>query len=174
MKEIIPNGTAKGFEVKKGAKVKISIPRGGQVADMAFPDFSQSLTRDLNAAGRKMIFHAEEGTIFYDGEGIAHLKLVESRGSSKHDLLFPGCRKEMYEGKLGCRDLLSEAIGIPRRELAGVCSFFMNVKRGEIYPSSARPGDYVVLEALRDLTLGISSCPDQGASPTLSEVVVEI
>jgi uncharacterized protein YcgI (DUF1989 family) len=171
--KIIPNGSAEAFEVSKGKTIKICVPKGAQVADLTFPNFNQSLTRDMNSDTRQ-IDKALEGTILYDGAGKGYLKLFKSASLASHDLLFPGCRKEMYKKKLGCRNLLSKALNIPLEALPSVCSFFMDVKDGKIMPSSANPGDYVLLEALENVKIGISSCPDKSSSPSLSEVWVEI
>ena len=43
--------------------------------------------------------------------------------------MLPGCWREIYDdGRPGCRDLISEALGVKRRELTGMLSFFVDAR----------------------------------------------
>lgn len=162
---IIPHGTASKFSLKRGDRLRVESVKGGQVADLVFEDFNQTLTRDILRHGlkrRKPVFKAIPRTILYDNDIQPRLRMVENRTKASHDLLFPGCRKELFDGKKkGCLDLLAEALGIPRIRVPAVVSLFMDVKRGEIAQSKVKPGDYVVFEALGDMDLAITSCPSE-------------
>src|SRR5262249_49753386 len=150
----------------------------GQVADMTFPYFHQALTRRINGSskegGARLIFQADTNTTFYDGAGKAILKLIQNRSRARHDLLYPGCSRAAPDDPDGCRELLSEAISIPLRELPAVCTFFMDVEDGAIMPSSSDPGDNVTLKVLEDVLVGVSACPAQNCNPTPGEILVEI
>jgi uncharacterized protein YcgI (DUF1989 family) len=165
LKVIIAHGAAKKFTLKKSDKFRVESVSGGQVADLVFENFNQTLTRDIlrhSLKRRKSIFRAITGTILYDNDIQPRLKLVENRTRSSHDLLFPGCRKELFDGrKKGCLDLLAEALEIPRIRIPAVISLFMDVKGEEIMPSSVKAGEYVVFEALTNVDVAITSCPSE-------------
>ena len=176
MKIHLKPGEAVKLELKSKEKLKIITPLGGQVADMTFLSFSQSLTRNFNRTVK-----LEENMILYDNNCNGILKLTKKKTDSNIDLLFPGCFKEIYKDhRPGCRDMLSKVFNVKRSELPDVVSFFMDVKvsengKLEILPSSARGGDYVVLECLRDVVVGVTCCPDDlVACPNPSEIIVEV
>ena len=94
------------------------------------------------------------------------LEVGECRGDGRNDIMYPGCWSELYEdGRPGCRDLISDALGIERRELTGMLSFFVNSSAdsqayrglGEV---ALRPGDHITFRALRDTPAAVSACPD--------------
>jgi uncharacterized protein YcgI (DUF1989 family) len=94
--------------------------------------------------------------------------------------MYPGCWREIYQdGRPGCRDLLSEALGVERKELTGMASFFVECvvdEDGYMFSSlDIQPGDYLTLKALQPVTLAVSTCPDDslpGIKP--SDLVVEV
>lgn len=160
---ILPHGTAKAFKLNKGDRIKIETVKGGQCSDMTFETFSALMTADTNKhvlGRRKPIFEVSYGMALYDNASKPILKIVENRSRSTHTMLLPGCRKEIFNGKKkGCLDLIAEALGLPRERVPSCVSFFFDLEDGEVIPSTAEPGDYVVLEALEDVTVGISACP---------------
>jgi aminomethyltransferase len=181
---VLSPGTAKAFSLDEGDVVKISSPDGGQGGDLTFLGFDQALTRNINGWEKfgsvKLTFYADPGMKLYDGEGIPHLEVAEIHSALRVDIMYPGCWRELYaDGRAGCRDLLSSALGVERRELTGMASFFAKCavdEQGYMFSSlAARPGDYLVLRAVRPLTLAVSACPDDtlpGIRP--SDLLVEV
>jgi uncharacterized protein YcgI (DUF1989 family) len=97
----------------------------------------------------------------YDGDGTP---FVEVHSDLRLDIVYRGCWREMYaDRRPGCRDLLSTALGVERRELTGMASFFVKCavdEDGYVFSDlSIQPSDYLVLRALRPVTLAVSACP---------------
>jgi len=99
------------------------------------------------------------------------------KAKATHDLLWPGCSTQSYRDKRkGCRDVLSEVLGIELEELPAVCTLFMNTDIYEyMVPTAVQAGDYVVLEALEEVELGVTSCTsDFWCNPIPSEIKVRV
>lgn len=166
----IAHATAARFELAAGDRLRIETPDGSQGGDLSFPGFDQALTRNVNGwerVGRPvMVFHADPGETLYDGDGAAVLLVAETVGAGRNDIVMPGCYREIYaDGRPGCRDLISAALGIERRELAGMLSFFVTSHATDdhydaLSASRIAPGDALVLEALRPTAVAVSACPD--------------
>ncbi len=177
-------GTARAFLLGEGDVVKIISPDGGQGGDLTFLGFDQSLTRNINGWEKfgsvKLTFYADPGMKLYDGDGTPYLEVVEVHFDLRVDIMYPGCWREIYQdGRPGCRDLLSEALDVERKELTGMASFFVECvvdEDGYMFSSlDIQPGDYLTLKALRPVTLAVSTCPDDslpGIRP--SDLVVEV
>lgn len=174
----IQPGTAQAFRLAADDRIKIITPEGGQVADATFTGFHQALTRRINGTrinGRaSVIDRATQGVIFYDGLPSPVLELVENHSAAPHDLLFPGCQRKSPGDKPGCRDLLSGVLHLPLLQLPAPCSFFMNIENFVSMPSQARPGDYVVLEAKREVLLGVTACPGPTSNSRYGPIQVEV
>ena len=169
-RERVAHGTGRAVELAAGESLTVSTPDGAQGGDLSFEGFDQALTRNINGwrrFGRPwLVFSADPGMSLYDGDGEAVLAVVEAVGEGSNDIMYPGCWSELYEdGRRGCRDLIAEALGIERRELTGMLSFFVGASadsaayRG-LAGVALRPGDQIVLEALRDVRVAVSACPD--------------
>ena len=177
-------GTAKAFPLEEGGEVKITSPDGGQGGDFTFLGFDQALTRNINGWEKfqsvKVTFYADPGMKLYDGDGTPFVEVVEVHSDLRVDIVYPGCWREIYaDRRPGCRDLLSEALGVERKELTGLASFFVKCdvdEDGYMFSDlNIQPGDYLVLRALRPVTLAVSACPDDtlpGIKP--SDLVVEV
>lgn len=179
---VLAHGTSRAFKLSKGQRLRITTLEGGQVVDLCFKDFNQALSRDLNGIKRfdfpKLVSTLDEGMALYDGAGEAVLTLVENHTEAPHDLLFPGCRSKIYEGELdGCRDMLASVLDIPLAALPPTATFFMFVDEDmalTIHKTAAK-GDHVVLRAERDVTVGLSACPDRHwCNPNPSDIKVEV
>lgn len=166
----VDHGTARRFGLAAGESIRIATPDGGQGGDFSFIGFDQAVTR--NAIGWELhgrpwlAFSADPGSKLYDGDGEPVLEVVAANGDGRNDIMYPGCWSGVYEdGRAGCRDLISEALGIERRELTGMLSFFVNhsveddTYRG-LAEVSLSPGDHIELKALRDCACAVSACPD--------------
>lgn len=101
-----------------------------------------------------------------DGDGDSWLIVGDSRGEGVIDAMLPGCWTELYaDGRLGCRDLISAALGIPRRTLKGMLSFFTQFRATQeaydgMLGATVKPGDYVSFKAVRPVRVAVSACPD--------------
>ena len=177
-------GTAKAFPLEEGDEVKITSPDGGQGGDFTFLGFDQALTRNINGWEKfqsvKVTFYADPGMKLYDGDGTPFVEVVEVHSDLRVDIVYPGCWREIYaDGRPGCRDLLSEALGVERKELTGMATFWVACEvdeDGYMFSNlDIQPGDYLVLRAIRPLTLAVSVCPDDtlpGIRP--SDLVIEL
>lgn len=166
----VSHGTAERFDLRRGDVVTIITPDGRQGGDFSFPGFDQSLTR--NKLGWEkygqpwLVFSAAEGDSLFDGDGTAILEVGPCRGDGSNDIMYPGCWDEVYEdGRPGCRDLISKALGIERRQITGMLSFFISsTADNEVYrglgPVDLKPGDHVSFRALCDTPAAVSACPD--------------
>jgi len=183
----LARGTARAFALETGEVVKILAPHGGLGGDFTFLGFDQSLTRNIAGWEKfgtyKLTFYADPGMKIYDGDGVPYLEVLEVHSRLRVDIMYPGCWREIYEDRRpGCRDLLAEVLGVKRKEITGMASFFVKCtvdEDGYVFSPNAmdaRPGDYLKLKALRPVTLGVSACPDDtlpGIS-TFSDLLVEI
>lgn len=177
-------GTAGAFPLQEGDEVKIISPAGGQGGDLTFWGFDQALTRNINGWEKwgkvKLTFYADAGMKLYDGEGIAYLEVVEVHSDHRVDIMYPGCWREIYDDRRpGCRDLLSEALGIERKDLTGMASYWVTCEvdqDGYMFgPLDIKAGDYLLLRALRPVTLAVSACPDDTLPGMLpGDLVVEV
>ncbi len=167
----VPHGTAERFDLKLGEVIRIETPDGAQGGDFSFPGFDQALTR--NKLGWKrfgqpwLVYSAEPGDSLFDVDGEATFELTALAGEGIADIMYPGCWDEVYEDRRpGCQDLISGALGIDRRELAGMLSFFIGYSADDTaYRGLAgidlKPGDHLEFRALRDVSCAVSACPDR-------------
>jgi|GEM_PF-1019882 len=167
----VAHGTAEKFDLTAGEIIRIETPDGAQGGDFSFPGFDQALTR--NKLGWKrfarpwLVYSAEPGDSLFDIDGEATFELTGLEGEGVADIMYPGCWDEVYEDRRpGCQDLISAALGIPRRELAGMLSFFIGYSADDLaYRGLAgvdlKPGDHLEFRALRDVSCGVSACPDR-------------
>ena len=166
---LVDPGAAERVDLRAGQTIVISTVHGGQGGDLSFPGFDQALTRNINGWKRFgkpwLVFAAEPGMHLYDGDGEAVLEVGECVGDGRNDIMYPGCWSELYEdGRPGCRDLIAGALGIERREITGMLSFFVNFSAddeayrglGEV---SLRPDDHITFHAFRDTAIAVSACP---------------
>ncbi len=102
----------------------------------------------------------------YDGDGEPVIEVGECVGDGRNDIMYPGLLVGALRRRSpGCRDLISAALGIERRELTGMLSFFVNATAdstayrglGEV---RLAPGDHITLRALREVPTAVSACPD--------------
>ncbi|HEY7256392.1 MAG TPA: DUF1989 domain-containing protein [Solirubrobacterales bacterium] len=171
----IEPGEAVAIELVEGEELVVTAPDGGQGGDLSFAGFDQALTRNANGWERYgepwLVLWVEEGMRLFDVDAEPVLAVGPSRGPGHLDVTYPGCWSEIYEDRrLGCQDLISAALGIERRELTGMLSFFMDgeveggVYRGFSRPAVVEAGDYVTFSALRPVEVAVSACPDDAVS----------
>jgi uncharacterized protein YcgI (DUF1989 family) len=166
---------------RKGDHIFIKTVGGGQVSDLTFLGFDQAMARNFNGWRRynapKLVTSLEEGDALVDGNVNPVLRIVKKKSSVGMDVIFPGCWSEIYDDhRPGCRDILSKLFGVERKQLPAMATLFMEVRELEILPCRAAPGDYGELEALRDVVIGVTSCPDDekcNTKPGEIEVTVD-
>ncbi len=175
---VIPAGQACSFPLSAGQRLRIETPEGGQVADFTFRGFHQALTRRINGTAERgpghVVYVAKLGTIFYNGVPEPVLEMVANNSAATHDLVFPGCQYTNPRDPLGCRNLLSQVLGIPLAELPAACSLFMHVVDGRAFPSPARPGDHVELLAIQPATVGVTACPGRNSNAVHGPIHVRV
>jgi uncharacterized protein YcgI (DUF1989 family) len=162
-------------ELAEGDKLVVTSFGGGQGGDLSFVGFDQALTRNANGWERYrrpwLVLWVEEGMRLFDLDGEPVLAVGPSRGPGHLDVTYPGCWSDIYpDGRPGCQELISAALGIERRDLTGMLSFFVDgdveggVYRGFSRPAVVEPGDHVTFAALRAVEVAVSACPDDGVA----------
>ena len=166
--------TGDGFILKKGQCLKVVDPKGEQVSDF-FCLMKDNPTEYLSS-GRTIDYlskiYMEKGDVLYSSKSRPMAKIVEDT-CGRHDFLLTPCSKDTFEiiygdkdPHQGCEGNLIEAfkkLGVTLDALPTTLNLFMNVKlddRGGITvaPPTSRPGDYIVIEAMEDLFVGLTAC----------------
>ena len=175
----IEKQTATSFEVKAGDYIQIICPTGRQCSDFVAFDtskLSKGIEKGLDwQTTRTFMGNTFPGpglfSKFYDTD---HEPLVEVIRDTvgRHDTFNLACTAKYYEdagyfGHPNCSDNLSgamEKFGVQKQKGWHAINLFFNTSAGGQNTvlsdeSFARPGDYVIVKALKDLTCGASACP---------------
>src|SRR5215211_1139221 len=173
-------GEGIAVELSTGQLLQISTVQGKQVADfVAFnlDDREEYLSTATTRAKNNSIM-LQQGMKLYSNRRNSMLEVVEDT-VGRHDMLFPACDPRRYKDDYGlddhssCRIALTEALGpygIDFDRIPDPINWFMNVaivQRGEleIRESLAERNDYILLNALSDVVVAISACPqDQNST----------
>ncbi|MFQ5874623.1 MAG: DUF1989 domain-containing protein, partial [Dehalococcoidia bacterium] len=167
-----------GLIVRQGQRVKVVNLQGQQVGDLfafVLDDPGEFLSPSSTLARLRRIY-PELGKPLYSNRHNP-LLLLEEDNVGVHDLLLQACDTALYES-LGhanhpnCRDNLNavlEEYDFTPTEPPHPVNLFQNTPivdlEGHWEPrdSPAKPGDYVMLEALKDLLVVVTACSwDQG------------
>ena len=175
----IDRTTAISYEVKEGDYIQVITPTGRQCSDFVAFD-TQKLDKKIEKGldwqtTRTFMGHTFPGpglfSKFYDTD---HQPLVEVIRDTvgRHDTFNLACTSKYYEdagyfGHANCSDNLSNAMeqyGVQRKKGWHAINLFFNTSAGGLNSvlsdeSFARPGDYVLFRALKDITVGTSACP---------------
>lgn len=195
MKEIyIKGGTGKVFQVNNGDCIKVIDLEGKQVVD--FIAFCSANTHEfLSTSHSRMIsgsLYLHEGQLLYSNFRNALLKLLEDTVGS-HDMLYPCCDPPRYKQDFGvenhpnCRENFAKALkpyNVNYWQIPDPINIFQNspinsdgsYMKGHKEPKS-NPGDYVIFEALTDLVVGVSACPNNftlGNGGKITDILVQI
>lgn len=173
MKTISPR-TGVSFELKKGAKLKVIDIKGEQVSDF-FCFFKQDQT-DYLSSGRTLDYlshlFVRKGDLLYSSKSKPMAKIIEDK-VGRHDFLLTPCSKDTFriiygdkDPHRGCEGNLIEAFhafGMDYSSIPTTFNIFMNVQVGgdgklTVVPPASLAGDYIVLEALEDLIVGLTAC----------------
>ena len=166
--------SGKGFILKKGQKLKVIDIEGEQVSD--FFCFLESDLSEYFSSGRTMdylssIFVGKE-TVLYSSKS-RPLAQIKEDTVGRHDVLLTPCSCDTFRliykddnPAIGCEGNLLNAFkefGVKETCLPATFNIFMNVeidKSGEIkvLAPKSKAGDYVVIEALEDIIVGLTAC----------------
>ena len=179
VREIAPrSGTA--FRLRKGQVLRVIDPRGMQVSDLLA--FAEGDIREAISAGRT--FDYEEtirlttGNTLWSNRSNPLLEIVED-SVGRHDFLLTPCSEATFRHfypsepvHRGCFGNLAEALapyGVEPDMIPVAFNIFMNVPvdgatgKIEVLPPTSQAGDFIRLEAKRNLVIGLTAC-SAGAS----------
>ncbi len=176
----IPRCTAQAYEVKAGEWIQVIDVQGRQCTDFQAFSLSQldiGLERCLDVTTTRSLIglgypHPGLKAKYYDQDFEPLLEIYQDT-CSRHDAFGLACFDKYYEdmgypGHLNCSDNFNgalEAYAIqPRRGWMAI-NFFYNTgvdDQNLFYLDEpwSRPGDFVLLKALKDLVCVSSACPD--------------
>ncbi len=175
----IDKQTAISFEIKEGDYIQIICPTGRQCSDFVAFDtakLEKGIEKGLDwQTTRTFMGNTFPGpglySKFYDTD---HEPLVEVVRDTvgRHDTFNLACTAKYYEdagyfGHPNCSDNLTGSMqkyGVQKQKGWHAINLFFNTSAGGQNTvlsdeSYARPGDYVIMKALKDLTCGTSACP---------------
>lgn len=171
---IIEPRTGAGFRLKKGQQLKVTDLKGEQVSD--FFCFREDDQEDYLSSGRTLDYlsklFVEKGDILYSSKSIPLAKVVEDK-VGRHDFLLTPCSRDTFsiiygdkDPHHGCEGNLRRAFaqqGIEQEAFPVTFNLFMNVivdpdGKLTVAPPRSKAGDYIVIEALEDLVVGLTAC----------------
>ena len=168
----IPPRSGTSFELLKGQQLKVIDLEGEQVSD--FFCFLKNDPEDYLSSGRTHDFLSkfpiENGDKLYSSKSKVMAKIVEDT-VGVHDFLLTPCSKATFifqkqEPHQGCEGNLIEAFehaGLKCSSLPVTFNIFMNVDftdngKIKVKPPVSKPGDYIIIEAVEDLIVGLTAC----------------
>ncbi len=177
--ENINRQTCISYQVKEGDYIQIISPAGRQCSDFVAFDtrkLEKGLEKGLDwQTTRTFMGNTFPGpglfSKFYDTD---HEPLVEVIRDTvgKHDTFNLACTSKYYEdagyfGHPNCSDNLTNSMskyGVQKQKGWHAINLFFNTSAAGLNSvvsdeSYARPGDYVMFKALKDLTIGTTACP---------------
>ena len=185
----ITPGTAAGFTVRKDQLLQIITVDGRQAAEMAAyraGDVTERLSTAATRAKNKSIL-VQKGNTLYSSRYAPLLKLVEDT-VGRHDLLMATSEPtkpagHALDGEDEKTHPFLDAVngsGVSLDQVVEPVNWFVNVTvkaKGELEVSEslAEPDDYVLLQALEDLTVIVGARPSMaGAGIDASPLLVRV
>jgi aminomethyltransferase len=176
----IPRGSATSYEVKAGEWIQIIDVEGKQCSD--FIAFDAAALEQGHEVALDAVATRTLNGLTLPQPGL-HSKLVDTRQQTmlevvqdtvgRHDSFLFACNRKFYEdsgyfGHLNCTDNFNRCLsnyGIAARDGWPAINFFFNTSAGDCGTIAfeepwSRAGDYVLLQANRDLICVSSACPD--------------
>jgi uncharacterized protein YcgI (DUF1989 family) len=190
----VPGGHGRAFAVKAGDRIKLIDVKGQQALDFVAHN-ADDLTETLSSVETRrslLSLYIKTGDVLLSSRRRPMLKLVEDT-IGVHDYTIPACDASRFEvdfavpGHRNCLDNMFEPLGAfgfeTPLQLPEPFNFFQSSpvvedgRTGVVDPPS-KPGDYIVLHCLMDLTCAVSSCPQDiipgnGLVPTEFEIRIE-
>lgn len=171
---LVPGGHARAFEVKKGQFLEVIDVAGQQVADfIAFNehDHNERLSPSHTFTALKSLA-LNVGDELRSTLRYPMFKIVEDTSPS-HDLLIPACDEQRYLVDYDVSDHRScvanfeevlRSYGIGRDLFPAPFNFFQSTEikqDGTLVqvPCRTEPGNFIFLEALKDVVGAVSACP---------------
>lgn len=166
--------TGTAFRLQAGERLEVIDPQGQQVCDLFcfdWNDRNEYLSASHSVDYNDTIFLTRGHSLYSNASGIL-LKILEDE-CGRHDFLMPPCSLKMFqlvgqnnEDHPSCHGNLSRAFkpfGIEPHQITTTFNIFMNVavrENGalEILPPLSRPGARIVMQAERDLLVGLTAC----------------
>jgi len=176
----VPRATARAYEVNAGEWIQIIDVSGKQCSDFLAFDKEALLTGDecgLDAVATRTVTgldHPRPGLFsrFLSHDMQPLVEIVQDT-VGRHDSFLMACASKYYEdsgyfGHVNCSDNFNRALapyGVTPRSAWPAINFFFNTAIapcGEVTMDEpwSRAGDYVLLQASRDLICASSACPD--------------
>lgn len=166
--------TGTGFELPRGARLRIIDPTGEQVSDVTA--FAKSDIRKWLSSGRSIDYantiYLTKGHILYSNDSEPMFTIVEDT-VGRHDFLLTPCSPQTFEiiyrndaPHPSCFGNLVQALerfGVTPDRIPTTFNAFMNVTiatNGEltIGPPRSKRGDFLELRAEMDLYVGVTAC----------------
>ena len=174
MLHTIEKQTGTAFKLKKGQKLKVIDPKGGQVSDMVL--FNAEDTREKISSGKTLDFEETilitTGHYLWSNRSRKLMKILEDT-NGRNDFLLAPCSPETFEIMYShqgyhpsCFENLYtnlEPYGIQPDDIPTAFNLFMNVQfasdgKLSVLPPLSKAGDYVLLEAQMDLIVALTAC----------------
>jgi uncharacterized protein YcgI (DUF1989 family) len=172
---IIPPRSGTSFLLLTGQQLVITDLEGEQVADLVcynLKDSSEYLSSGRTIDYAETIF-LTTGHALYSNRSNVMLRIVEDT-VGRHDFLLTPCSAEMFRIIYGDQDPHPGCFGNLCSALQGydilpdqihiAFNVFMNVEVNsttgqiKVLPPLSKPGDYLVVEAMMDLIVGLTAC----------------
>ena len=167
--------TGTAFRLARGECLRVTDPRGEQVADLLA--FSARDSGEVLSSGRTLDYMSKlfltTGDVLYSNRSNVMLKIVRD-DVGRHDFLLTPCSKDTFRiiygdtsPHRGCFGNLAAALtpfGIGEDDIAVAFNCFMNVvvdgQSGalRVDPPKSRAGDAITFEAQDDLIIGLTAC----------------
>ena len=173
-RQTIPAASGVGLRIKRGERLRIIDPHGGQSGDLVA--FSMD-GRERLSSGRTFDYggkiYVTTGDVLWSDKSSPMLTIVAD-DVGRHDMLYAPCSLEMYRMQYGvtdyhpnCHDNLSGALrdlGVEPAPLVTTLNFFMVASVAtdgalSFEPPRSKAGDALVLRAEMDLAIALSACP---------------
>jgi len=171
----IPIRSGRAFTVRKGQRLTVIDPRGGQVSDLLA--YNANDTDEVISSGRTLDYasriYLTTSDPLYSNRSNVMLRIVEDT-VGRHDFLLTPCSKDTFriiygdkDPHQGCFGNLSAALepyGIKPDQIPIAFNCFMNVpidgKTGvlRVEPPLSKAGDHITLEADMDLIMALTAC----------------
>lgn len=170
----IERQTGTAFTLKKGERLKVIDPLGGQVSDMVL--FNEQDKREKLSSGKTLDF--EETILITKGHNLwsnrsnKMMRIIEDT-NGRNDFLLAPCSPETFKIMYkhdgyhpSCFENLTtnlKVYDIAPDEVPTAFNIFMNVQfaadgKLSVEPPTSKAGDHILFEALMDLIVGLTAC----------------
>lgn len=174
MTKVIERQSGTAFRVKKGDKLKVIDPQGGQVSDMVL--FNAGDKREKISSGKTLDFEENilitKGNFLWSNRSNKMMEILDDT-NGRNDFLLAPCSPEtfriMYNNKEyhpSCFENLYTSLAkfdIEPDDIPTAFNIFMNVQfdlngKISVKPPLSKAGDHLIFEAQMDLIVGLTAC----------------